>query len=192
MTIRGDGLRVQRRVKVITSFSSKSRRSRTGFLSGDRHILMGERLNVRSVRVGRDISSALLEESLQCCDTQSQDSASETSEYRRAWRYRAMVSMLALLAIVSPWPESGAIRRVLTILTTTPAAFLRGQSKVEVRSFVFMGCNRILWSDESPENPSTANLAQLERSFTEIAALKPRPKVLSSSPVIWWSDLRPT
>jgi hypothetical protein len=43
-------------------------------------------------------------------------------------------------------------------------------------SFVFMGCNRVLKGDKSPENPSTANLAQLERSFTEIAALRPRPK----------------
>lgn len=43
-------------------------------------------------------------------------------------------------------------------------------------SFVFMGCNRVLKGDKSPSNPSTANLAQLERSFTEIAALRPRPK----------------
>ncbi len=42
-------------------------------------------------------------------------------------------------------------------------------------SFVFMGCNRVFKGDKTPENPSTANLAQLERSFTEIAELKPRP-----------------
>jgi len=43
-------------------------------------------------------------------------------------------------------------------------------------SFVFMGCNRVFKGDKSVNNPSTANLAQLLRSFTEIAALKPRPR----------------
>jgi len=38
-----------------------------------------------------------------------------------------------------------------------------------------MGCNRVLKGDKSADNPSTANLPQLLRSFTEIAALKPRP-----------------
>src|SRR5882757_2215958 len=45
-----------------------------------------------------------------------------------------------------------------------------------VLSFVIIGCNRVNGADVSPDNPSTANLAQLERSFTEIARLKPRPK----------------
>jgi hypothetical protein len=45
-----------------------------------------------------------------------------------------------------------------------------------VLSFVIIGCNRVNGADVSPDNPSTANLAQLERSFAEIAALKPRPK----------------
>ncbi len=47
-----------------------------------------------------------------------------------------------------------------------------------VLSFVIIGCNRVNGSDVSPDNPSTANLAQLERSFAEIAALKPRPKIV--------------
>lgn len=42
-------------------------------------------------------------------------------------------------------------------------------------SFVIIGCNRVLKGDKSPDNPSTANLAQLQRSFTEIAALQPQP-----------------
>ncbi len=47
-----------------------------------------------------------------------------------------------------------------------------------VLSFVIIGCNRVAASDVSPDNPSTANLAQLERSFAEIAALRPRPKIV--------------
>jgi hypothetical protein len=42
-------------------------------------------------------------------------------------------------------------------------------------SFVFMGCNRIDYNDVSEQNPSTANLAQLQRSFIEACAIKPKP-----------------
>ena len=52
-----------------------------------------------------------------------------------------------------------------------------GQARV-VFSFVIIGCNRVAASDVSPDNPSTANLAQLERSFAEIAALRPQPKIV--------------
>jgi hypothetical protein len=45
-------------------------------------------------------------------------------------------------------------------------------------SFVVMGCNRVLGQDVSPEDPSTANLPQLERSFTEITELKPPPAIV--------------
>jgi hypothetical protein len=90
-------------------------------------------------------------------------------EHRRAWRHRAMVSMLAIgLLIASPARPQSADN------PDDDTAASREAHKVRY-SFVFMGCNRIFKGDKSPENPSTANLAQLERSFTEIAALKPRP-----------------
>ncbi len=88
------------------------------------------------------------------------------AQHRCASRYRVAVSMVALvLLLASPArpasaddPDDG-----------------RAPPKIAY-SFVFMGCNRVLKGDKSPEDPSTANLAQLERSFTEIAALRPRPK----------------
>lgn len=42
-------------------------------------------------------------------------------------------------------------------------------------SFVFMGCNRIDYKNVSTQNPSTANLVQLQRSFIEACAIKPKP-----------------
>lgn len=82
----------------------------------------------------------------------------------------AVLSTLALVLLVaSPARPQSADN------PDDDAAASRAAHKVRY-SFVFMGCNRILKGDKSPENPSTANLAQLERSFTEIAALKPRPK----------------
>lgn len=43
--------------------------------------------------------------------------------------------------------------------------------------FAFMGCNRIDWKDtaNANTNASTANVPELQRSFNEIAQLKPRP-----------------
>jgi hypothetical protein len=80
-----------------------------------------------------------------------------------------MVSMLAIgLLIASPARPQSADN------PDDDTAASREAHKVWY-SFVFMGCNRIFKGDKSPENPSTANLAQLERSFTEIAALKPGP-----------------
>jgi hypothetical protein len=43
---------------------------------------------------------------------------------------------------------------------------------------VFIGCDRVLGSDVRPDNPSTANLAQLQRDFAEIPKLKPRPDIV--------------
>lgn len=43
-------------------------------------------------------------------------------------------------------------------------------------SFVVVGCNRIEESDVTTANPSTANIEQLSRTFTEVAALDPPPK----------------
>ena len=91
-------------------------------------------------------------------------------EHRRAWRYRAALSMLAFIILLAS-PARPASTDNLDDDFLVPLA----PSKIEY-SFVFMGCNRILKGDISPDNPSTANLAQLERSFTEIAALSPRPK----------------
>lgn len=45
-------------------------------------------------------------------------------------------------------------------------------------TFVVVGCNRVDASDVSSENPSTANLEQLNRTFQEIAALDPLPTFL--------------
>jgi hypothetical protein len=91
------------------------------------------------------------------------------SEHRRAWRYRAALSMLAFIILIAS-PARPASAENLDDDFAAPLA----ADKIEY-SFVFMGCNRILKGDISPDNPSTANLAQLERSFTEIAALRPRP-----------------
>lgn len=45
-------------------------------------------------------------------------------------------------------------------------------------SFAVIGCNREDKADLSPDNPSTANLEQLNRTFQEIAQLSPNPKFL--------------
>ena len=45
-------------------------------------------------------------------------------------------------------------------------------------SFVVVGCNRLDKSDITTSNPSTANLEQLQRTFTDIAQLKPHPDML--------------
>src|SRR5258708_4643915 len=93
-------------------------------------------------------------------------------EHRRAWRYRVAISMLALIFFVaSPVRPASPDNSNPDDDFAAPLA-----AKKIAYSFVFMGCNRVLKGDKSPENPSTANLAQLERSFTEIAALRPRPK----------------
>jgi hypothetical protein len=81
-------------------------------------------------------------------------------QHRRAWRYHAAVSMLAIVLFIASSGDGRA-----EPLSAHEIAY----------SFVFMGCNRVLKGDKSPDNPSTANLPQLERSFTEIAALRPRP-----------------
>lgn len=45
-----------------------------------------------------------------------------------------------------------------------------------VYSFVVVGCNRVDKADTNTStNPSTANLAQLNRTFAEVAALTPKP-----------------
>ena len=44
-------------------------------------------------------------------------------------------------------------------------------------SFVLVGCNRVDVADVTPENPSTANIEQLNRTFREVAELRPLPKL---------------
>src|SRR5262249_27276351 len=45
-------------------------------------------------------------------------------------------------------------------------------------SFVVIGCNRVDAADVSEDNPSTANIEQLLRTFHEIAQLRPLPEFL--------------
>ncbi|HZC45250.1 MAG TPA: hypothetical protein VE243_02175, partial [Candidatus Acidoferrum sp.] len=85
------------------------------------------------------------------------------SEKQRGTRacLKRIASIFAILAILS-CPLSLAIAD-------------DGANTEKPVSFVIIGCNRVLKGDKSPDNPSTANLPQLERSFTEIAALQPPP-----------------
>src|SRR5258707_12259136 len=87
----------------------------------------------------------------------------------RAWRYRAALAILAIVFIAHVAQAATGAASADDV-----AAESRDAHKVAY-SFVFMGCNRVLKGDKSADNPSTANLPQLLRSFTEIAALKPRP-----------------
>src|SRR6266849_6633317 len=88
------------------------------------------------------------------------------SSARGAWRYRATLAMLALVFTATAASASSLDDVVIQPHDAHKVAY----------SFVFMGCNRVFKGDKSADNPSTANLAQLQRSFTEIAALKPRPR----------------
>src|SRR5260370_40456142 len=86
-------------------------------------------------------------------------------EHRRAGRYHAALASLAIIFIATAASPAS---------TDDVLVESRDAHKIAY-SFVFMGCNRLLKGDKSPDNPSTANLPQLERSFTEIAAIRPRP-----------------
>src|SRR5216684_5272471 len=78
------------------------------------------------------------------------------------------------------------ILRLAAALAIAVAVMLAGYAEVAAKnerahivwSFVVIGCNRVNGADVSPDNPSTANLPQLERSFTEIAKLRPRPEIV--------------
>lgn len=72
------------------------------------------------------------------------------------------------------WPEQRAA-----------PGFLRrnGAGRCRIRSrhsfsFVVVGCNRINAADVTPDNPSTANREQLNRTFREVAALRPLPRFM--------------
>ena len=91
-------------------------------------------------------------------------------ERRRGWRCCVGVAMLALVLFVASGARAASVDNLDDDGAEAPGAH-------DIKySFAFMGCNRIFKGDKSPDNPSTANLAQLERSFSDIAALNPRPK----------------
>ena len=50
------------------------------------------------------------------------------------------------------------------------------QADTIVFSFVATGCNRVDQKDVTNDNPSTANLVQLKRTFSDILALRPVPR----------------
>jgi hypothetical protein len=91
-------------------------------------------------------------------------------DHRRAWRYRPALAILAFVLLLATPARPASPDNQDDDFAAPLAA-----NKIKY-SFVFMGCNRVLKGDKSADDPSTANLAQLERSFTEIAALQPRPK----------------
>jgi hypothetical protein len=91
-------------------------------------------------------------------------------DHRRAWRYRGALAILAFVLLLATPARPASPDNQDDDFSAPLAA-----NKIKY-SFVFMGCNRVLKADKSADDPSTANLAQLERSFTEIAALQPRPK----------------
>jgi hypothetical protein len=87
----------------------------------------------------------------------------------RARRYRAVLAMLAIVFVAT------AAQAATSAASSDEIVVGPHHAPKIAYSFVFMGCNRVLKGDKSVDNPSTANLPQLLRSFTEIAALKPRP-----------------
>lgn len=108
--------------------------------------------------------SALNRVAENCCETEKSRQGA-AGEDRRAHRYHARVAILAIVFL------AGAARAANTGDTFEE----KGDPHKTAYSFVFMGCNRLLKGDKTPNSPSTANLPLLLRSFTEIAALRPRP-----------------
>ena len=68
----------------------------------------------------------------------------------------------------------GAVIMLVWSFVIPPVA---GQIQSNDYSFVVMGCNRVE-NDDTVNNPSTANVYQLNRAFSEIAAMKPVPNFL--------------
>jgi len=66
----------------------------------------------------------------------------------------------------------------LIALLSTQFTACGGSSNTLDYSFVVLGCGEVDGADLTPQNPSTANLAQLERSLSEIAALQPPPNLV--------------
>src|SRR5260370_29470971 len=97
--------------------------------------------------------SALNRVTQKCHETEKSTGA-EIGERRRASRYHAALAILAIVFIATA-TNAASPDDVL--------AESRDAHKIAY-SFVFIGCNRLLKGDKSPDNPRTANLPQFERS----------------------------
>lgn len=82
---------------------------------------------------------------------------------RTGWMAGAMALLVACVA--APPAPLGPADGPRAAAAADPTAY----------SFVVLGCNRVETEDLSTDNPSTANQAQLNRSFAEIARLQPTP-----------------
>lgn len=72
------------------------------------------------------------------------------------------------------------MKKLITVIYTIflAIAFQSNAQEVEY-SFAVVGCNRVDKGDtNSVTNPSTANIYQLNRIFSEVMLLKPQPKFL--------------
>ena len=70
--------------------------------------------------------------------------------------------------------------RVHSILFTCAAVIvwlapITADARDLLANFVYLGCNRAGYGAESPTNPSTANVAQLQQTFKDIEALPVKP-----------------
>src|ERR1700686_663850 len=74
-------------------------------------------------------------------------------DHRRASRYRAALAMLAFVLLLATPARPASSDNQDDDFAAPLAA-----NKIKY-SFVFMGCNRVLKGDKSPDDPSTANLA---------------------------------
>lgn len=81
--------------------------------------------------------------------------------------FLAALGAVALITAASGCSED-------TPATVTPT----DSSNAPAYSFVVIGCNRIDYTDTTGADPSTANVAQLERTFAEVARLDPKPAYL--------------
>jgi hypothetical protein len=97
------------------------------------------------------------------------------SDWNRVGRTERRRALVAVAVLSFALFVASAARAASSDIPDDDGADAAAANKIAY-SFAFMGCNRVFKADKSPDNPSTANLAQLERSFTDIAALKPRPK----------------
>lgn len=76
------------------------------------------------------------------------------------------------------WLSAGRTGAVVLVLALCLAACGGGDDDQTAYSFAVLGCNRVSATEVASALPSTANLAQLERSFAEIAAAQPPPQIV--------------
>ncbi len=92
----------------------------------------------------------------------------------------AIATVISLLTILIPiWlgKNHQPIAQSTEITRTSALESVFSDQDIEF-SFVVIGCNRVEKTDIKSTLPSTANIEQLQRTFTEIAALSPAPKFL--------------